>query len=133
MLSLPLDSYASTSAVTLEALAALAVHVASDHKVVLGVGAGISTAAGIPVRADSEEDSQDCIADLGVPAGLSRRLWERVRRFAASVPHPRSLNKHRSASDTDAVSAPYQATVPLRCAPPPRVSRLALQAHGRAA
>ncbi|GAA5958042.1 hypothetical protein JCM8115_001110 [Rhodotorula mucilaginosa] len=49
MLSLPLDSYASTSAVTLEALAALAVHVASDQtQVVLGVGAGISTAAGIP-------------------------------------------------------------------------------------
>ncbi|KAG0662144.1 hypothetical protein C6P46_003537 [Rhodotorula mucilaginosa] len=42
-------AYASTSAVTLEALAALAVHVASDQtQVVLGVGAGISTAAGIP-------------------------------------------------------------------------------------
>lgn len=52
MLSLPLDNYASTSAVTLEALAALAIHVASDQtQVVLGVGAGISTAAGIPVRA----------------------------------------------------------------------------------
>lgn len=54
MLNLPLDSYASTSAVTLEALAALAMHVVSDQtRVVLGVGAGISTAAGIPVRADS--------------------------------------------------------------------------------
>lgn len=50
MLNLPLDSYASTSAVTLEALAALAMHVASDEtRVVCGVGAGISTAAGIPV------------------------------------------------------------------------------------
>ncbi|GAA5984116.1 hypothetical protein JCM10908_006057 [Rhodotorula pacifica] len=49
MLSLSLDSYASTSAVTLEALAALAMHVASDQtKIVFGVGAGISTAAGIP-------------------------------------------------------------------------------------
>ncbi|GAA5870786.1 hypothetical protein JCM3774_001677 [Rhodotorula dairenensis] len=49
MLSLPLDSYASTSAVTLEALAALSMHVASDRtKVVFAVGAGISTAAGIP-------------------------------------------------------------------------------------
>lgn len=61
MLSLPLDSYASTSAVTLEALAALAMHVASDQtQVVLGVGAGISTAAGIPVRARLRDASQDC-------------------------------------------------------------------------
>ncbi|POY75120.1 hypothetical protein BMF94_1750 [Rhodotorula taiwanensis] len=46
---LELSDYASTSAVTLEALAAVAMHVASEPtRVVFGVGAGISTAAGIP-------------------------------------------------------------------------------------